>query len=281
MSAPDMKHNPLEFHYDPSPQRSPEWLAIKRGKIGTSRLGDWLAVSKSKTGPGKPLKARLDYEKELMFERQFGVSFNTYVTDAMQDGIDFEDFARKQYEIITDSKCVECGCWYNDFLVASPDRLVNNNTLKCVDCGKLTTPEEASSRKFNTEQCAHCNGELVFDEGSIEIKIVKDNTFTEVLMSGVPDKHWKQMQGQLWANKRVWCDYVCVNFTSKKLVIIRVYPDTEFHKYLELAVQEELVTEPFALTNVHDIVGELPDWSRNASAATVGRSDSNIRMNGW
>jgi hypothetical protein len=84
----------LTFEYSGAPQRSPEWLALKRGKIGSSKLVDWLAVSKAKNSLGKPLKARLDYEKELIFERTFGVSFNVWVSEAMQDGIDLEDFAR-------------------------------------------------------------------------------------------------------------------------------------------------------------------------------------------
>lgn len=64
----------LKFYYEPAPQRSPQWRAVRQGKIGASRLVDWLAVSKAKATMGKPLKARLDYEKELMFERQFGAS---------------------------------------------------------------------------------------------------------------------------------------------------------------------------------------------------------------
>jgi predicted phage-related endonuclease len=238
----------LGFTYDPAPQRSAEWLADKRGKIGASRLADWLAVSKAKTGAGRPLKARLDYEKELMFERQFGVSFNNFVTEAMQDGIDFEAFAAEQYEKLTGTKVEECGCWYNDFFVASPDRTVG-------------------------------------EDGLIEIKIVRDNTFVDVLMDGVPDKHWKQIQGQLWATGRKWCDYVCVNFTTKKVAIIRVMPDKEFHEYLAEAVQEELVTEPFTLNEVHDIIGELPDWTRgelaSISGAQVDRSDTNVKTEGW
>ena len=210
----------LEFHYDPTPQRTPQWLERKRGKIGASSLWRWLAVSKAKNSPGKPLLERLNYEKELMFERQFNTSFQTWVSDAMQDGIDFEEFACKQYETIKKVTCEEVGCWYNDYFVASPDRAVG-------------------------------------EDGLLEIKIVKDNTFTEVLASGVPDKHWKQIQGQLWASGRK-CDYVCVNFNTKKLVIIRVLPDKEFHDYLVESVQENLVTEPFALDKVYDIVGELP-----------------------
>jgi hypothetical protein len=242
----------MQFEYLGAPQRSPEWLAVKRGKIGASRLEDWLAVSKAKNGTGKPLKARLDYEKELMFERQFGVSFQTFVTDAMQDGIDYEDFARKQYEQITGSHCYEVGCWYNDYFVASPDRGVGNGD---------DDPAAAT------------------DDGLIEIKIVKDNTFTEVLMNGVPPKHWKQIQGQSWASKRPWCDYVCLNFNTKKLVIIRVLPDLEFHAYLELAVQEQLVTQPFALTNVHDVIGEIP--SGMELGADISKSNSNVINRGW
>lgn len=227
--------DPLEFIYYGAPQRSPEWLGTKRGLIGSSRLADWLAVSKAKTGAGKPLKKRLDYEKELMFERQFNTNFEKYFNSAMQDGIDYEDFARKQYEAITGNKCDECGAWANKFFCASPDRIVTDTTA-------LPIPG------FNAN-------------GLIEVKILKDNSFSEVLMSGVPEKHWDQIQGQLWATKLPWCDYVAVNFNTKKVIIIRVYPDQEFIDYLKEAVQEELVTEPFALTNVHDIVGELPDWS--------------------
>jgi hypothetical protein len=121
---------------------------------------------------------------------------------------------------------------------------------------------------------------MVGDNGLIEIKIVRDNTFVEVLMTGVPPKHWKQIQGQLWASGRKWCDYVCLNFTTKKVVVVRVYPDKEFHEYLAEAVQEKLVVEPFKLDTVHDIKGELPDWSHNASAALADRSDSNLK-GGW
>ena len=241
-------HNPLAFVYDAAPQRSPEWLETKRGKIGASRLEDWLAVSKQKNSIGKPLKARLDYEKELMFERQFGASFNNFVNDAMQDGIDFEDFGRKQYEQITGNHCEEVGCWGNDYFVASPDRTVG-------------------------------------EDGLIEIKIVRDNTFVEVLMTGVPQKHWKQIQGQLWASGRKWCDYVCVNFTTKKVVIVRVEPDKEFHDYLVEAVQEKLVVEPFTLDTVHDIIGELPDWTRGELSAISGaqtdHSDTNVKRSSW
>jgi predicted phage-related endonuclease len=235
----------LVFHYDPAPQRSLEWLERKRGKIGASRIGDWLAVSKAKNTLGKPLKARLDYEKELMFERQFGVSFNNFISEAMQDGIDFEDFARSQFEQIQGVVCTEVGCWYNEYMAVSPDRQIEGKNQ------------------------------------GIEIKIVRDNTFVDVLMDGVPRKHWEQIQCQLLATGWEKIFYVCLNFTTKKLAVIEVLPDEEFQQYVLEAIQEELVTEPFALDKVHDIVGELPDWSRDASAVQRDLSDSNTNTGGW
>lgn len=243
----------MKFEYLGAPQKSPEWFKARLGKVTASRLSDWMAVSKAKTGAGKPLKARLDYEKELMFERQFNTSFETYVNDAMQDGIDYEDFAARQYEKLTGSIVEECGCWYNDYFVASPDRVVYDQTPLKV-------------------------GDHPTAEGLLEIKIVKDNTFTEVLTSGVPDKHMKQIQGQLFASGYAWCDYVCLNFNTKKFVVIRVEPDKEFFEYLELALKENLVTEPFSVKDVHDIQGKIPEGV--TLGAVLDRSDSNL-TGGW
>ena len=232
----------MQFEYSAAPQRSPEWFALRLGKVSASRLVDWMAVSKSVKTPGAPLKPRMDYEKELMFERQFGRSFDKWFSDAMQDGVDYEDFGRKQYEQITGNTTEEVGCWYNDYFVASPDRVVG-------------------------------------EEGLLEIKILKDNSFVEVLTEGVPDKHWKQIQGQLFASKRAWCDYVAVNLNTKKVVIIRVYPDADFHEWLELIIPEKLVTTEFDTNVVHDIVGEVPSWE-GANEVKITGSDAAFKK-GW
>lgn len=209
----------MKFEYSPDFQRSPEWYKLRMGRVTASRLADWLAVSKR---DGKPLKARTDYEQELMFERTFNTSFENYVTSAMQDGIDFEDFGRKEYHKITGQEVEECGAWFNEFFVASPDGTV----------GK---------------------------DGLVEIKIVRDNTFTDVLVNGVPDKHWHQVQGQLWASGRKWCDYVVVNFNARKIKIIRVLPDKEFQKQLEKSVAEPITVPPFEKEGVYDIKDKLPE----------------------
>lgn len=233
----------LVFHYDPATQRSPEWLERKRGKIGASELWRWMSVSKAKATPGAPLKARLDYEKELIFEQQFGVNFTKWVSGPMQEGNEFEDWARKQYEQIKGVVLHTCGVWYNAFMAVSPDSTAG-------------------------------------EKGLVEIKIVKDSTFLEVLNSkkiledndqvaiektSTVHKHWKQMQAQLKATGREWVDYVVVNFNTKKIAIIRIRPCVEFQDYMMLAIQEKLVTAEFDTRTVFDVVGELPEGADGLS----------------
>jgi hypothetical protein len=217
-------------------------------------------VSKQKGKEGKPLKARLDYEKELMFERQFETSFEVFVSDAMQEGIDFEAYAANQFAEEMGFKLAEVGCWYNDFMVVSPDRLVFG--------GNYDAPQFI-------DDAVHVAHAL----GLVEIKIVKDNTFTEILMSGVPPKHMKQIQAQLKATglSKGW--YVALNFNTKRYVVIEVEADYEFHDYLMEAIQEQLVVEPFALDYVHQIKGDLPEGV--VLGASLDRSDSSLNTKGW
>lgn len=208
----------MKFEYFGGEQRSPEWFKLRIGRITASRLGDWMAVSKAKGKEGQPLKARLDYETELMFERQFDVAYNNYISEAMQDGVNYEDFAVSQYEKITGNATEHCGAWYSDTFMASPDRMVG-------------------------------------EDGLLEVKVVRDNTFTDILVNGIPPKWWYQIQGQLMASGRKWCDFAALNLGTQRMKIIRVLPDKEFHEYLELALDEKLVVAKFS----EDQLFELPD----------------------
>jgi len=228
----------MKFEYFAGEQRTKPWYDLRLGKPTASRLVDWLAVSKAKTGAGKPLKARLDYEKELIFERKFGVAFEHYVNSAMQDGIDFEDFLLRQYEKEKGVTVVPVGAWYNDHFLASPDGGVN-------------------------------------DEGIVEAKVLKDNSFADVLVDGVPDKHWKQIQGQLFASKRKWCDYIAGNLSTKKFKVIRVLPDPEFFEYLELALMEQLVTAEFSDEELFNFADVLPEGAEGPKVDS-DHSDSNF-----
>ena len=206
----------MKFDYFAGEQLSPEWFQLRIGKVTASRLCDWLATSKK---DGSPLKARLDYEKELMFERQFNVAYNNYVSGAMDDGLAYEQFAADQYEKATGIKVQHSGAWFNDKFMASPDRIIEGI-------------------------------------GLLEIKIVRDNTFSDILINGVPEKWWLQIQGQLWASGRDWCDFVALNLNTKKFKIINVEPNEEFQERLKKSLTEKLSVPKFDENQLFDIKGE-------------------------
>ena len=177
----------LTFKHILVPQRSPEWIAARIGKVTASRLGDFTNYLKN----GNDSAARRAYLRELAYERTFGAQFDHYVTPAMQAGIDNEGYVREQYEKHTGNKVVTCGIFANETFAASPDGLVG-------------------------------------EDGLIEIKWVQSPKFAEILETGRPPKeHWLQMQGQMLATSRKWCDYVVANGQSGKFVIIRVERDLD------------------------------------------------------
>jgi predicted phage-related endonuclease len=181
-----------KFEYSDAPQRSPEWIDLRAGKVTASRLKDWLAVSKRDS---KPLQARKDYEAELAFEIEFGVPFTRFVTSAMEQGQLMEEFLKREYEkmqAFDGTKVIvrPVGCYYNNYFVASPD------------------------------------GEIDGD-GLIECKWVYDKTYLDVLANGVPEEHMLQMQGQMWAADKKWCDYVVGNANTNTFTCMRVERDEE------------------------------------------------------
>lgn len=75
-------------------QGSPEWMALRVGKIGGSRVADLLTEGRN----GESLTRR-KYKNELIRERLTGRKLDTYKTPAMQRGIDLEPMARAWYEV--------------------------------------------------------------------------------------------------------------------------------------------------------------------------------------
>jgi len=203
----------MQFKYSEAPQRSPEWLRLRIGKVTASGLGSWLAISKR---DGKPLKARHDYERQLAYERAFNVSFSMFVTGAMQDGIDYEDTVRQNYVKQTGQTVKESGAFYNDVFVASPDGLVG-------------------------------------EEGLVEIKVLQDNAFSDVLGGYIPTAHQWQMQGQMWASGRVWCDYVAANLNTKKFKVTRVLRDEHKIEIIKESLLDTAVESKIDTTDVFDL----------------------------
>jgi putative phage-type endonuclease len=76
-------------------QGSPEWMALRIGKIGGSRIADLLTEGRS----GNESLTKRKYKNELIRERLTGRKLDTYKTPAMQRGIDLEPMARAWYEV--------------------------------------------------------------------------------------------------------------------------------------------------------------------------------------
>jgi putative phage-type endonuclease len=151
-------------------QRTPEWFAIRAGKVTASRIGD--LMSKTKTGYSA---SRANYMAQLVCERLTGLQQESYSNAAMQWGTDQEPIARAEYEALRGVFVEEMGFATHptiEFAGASPDGLVGN-------------------------------------DGLIEIKCPNTATHIETLLSGEPDgKYVKQMMWQMACTGRAWCDFV-------------------------------------------------------------------------
>src|ERR1700679_1971183 len=85
-------------------QGSPEWFAIRCGKVTASRVAD--VVARTKSGPAA---SRANYLAELIAERLTGEPAEKFTNAAMQWGTEKEPDARAAYEFRTDLAVTEMG----------------------------------------------------------------------------------------------------------------------------------------------------------------------------
>lgn len=184
-------------------QRSEEWFQARLGKVTASRVADVLA--KIKSGESA---SRRNYKIQLVSERLTGERQETYVNQAMQDGIDREFYAREKY-VQQFGEVEEVGFIQHPTLEAgaSPDGLVGT-------------------------------------DGIIEIKCPMGSTHTETLMTqDIPSKYVPQVQFQLLVTGRKWCDFVSYNpmFPEHLQVFVkRIEADPVYQKELESEVKQFL-----------------------------------------
>ena len=151
-------------------QGSPEWHALRLGKVTASRVAD--VVAKTKSGWGA---SRSNYMAELIAERLTGSVADRYTNAAMQWGNETEAEARAAYQFQTDAEVVEVG-------------FVDHPTI--------------------AESGASPDG-LVGSDGLVELKCPNTATHIDTLLSGaVPGKYITQMQWQMACTGRQWCDFV-------------------------------------------------------------------------
>jgi len=151
-------------------QRSPEWHAIRLGRVTASRVAD--IVAKTKTGYST---SRMNYMAELICERLTGMQGASYTNAAMLWGVEVEPQARSAYEGATGSLVIELGFAPHNAISmagASPDGLIG-------------------------------------DDGLVEIKCPITATHIETLLGqSVPGRYNTQMQWQMACTGRKWCDFV-------------------------------------------------------------------------
>lgn len=86
-------------------QRTAEWFQARLGKVTASNVYNVL----SKTAKGMPTSKYEDYKIKLMTERLTEEISQSYITPAMQWGIDYEEDALREYAFIYDTEVTRCG----------------------------------------------------------------------------------------------------------------------------------------------------------------------------
>lgn len=187
-------------------QRTPEWHAIRVGKLTASRAADMLATIK--TGEAA---ARRNYRMQLVLERATGKPQESgYVSQAMQDGMDREIDAAGLYEAATGNLLRAVGFVEHDTLPAgcSPDGVIGNF------------------------------------EGIAEIKSPLAATHFEYLKTGqIPDAYQKQITAALWITGAPWCDWLSYHPDFKEplqVKLVRVHRDEAAITSFELLARQFL-----------------------------------------
>jgi len=188
-------------------QRTEEWFQQRLGKVTASRISD--VIAKTKTGVST---SRQNYLIQLVSERITGKKGDSFVNQAMLDGIERESVARELYMRTRGVSVTEVGFFDHPIIKnsgASPDGAVNAE-----EEGKYA--------------------------GLIEIKCPIETTHTNTLMSkSVPSKYIPQMQWQLACTGAKWVDFVSYNpnFPEElQLFVARVDRDDTYIGELEAEV---------------------------------------------
>lgn len=184
-------------------QGTPEWYAVRLGKITGSRISDMMAQGKG----GAPSASRANYAAELVCERMTGMNtpsgFSSYDTDR---GNELEPFARAAYCERTEVLVEQIGFFDHPAIPwfgVSPDGFVD-------------------------------------DDGTVEIKCPNAANHIATIIAGKPpSKYLPQMQAGLLVTGRKWCDYISFHPDLPehlRCIVYRINADAEYQKTVEDAV---------------------------------------------
>jgi putative phage-type endonuclease len=202
-------------------QGSPEWKALRCGKVTASRVAD--VVAKTKTGYSA---SRANYLAQLIAERLTGTPAETYTNAAMQHGVDTEPEARAAYE------------FYQG----------------------VTVEQVAFVPHPTIDQAGASPDGLVGADGLVEIKAPNTATHLETLIGqAVPQKYFLQMQFQMACTGRKWCDFVSYDPRmpeNMRLFVKRVPRDDKVIDELETEIAGFLLEMAVKLSELNSIYGE-------------------------
>lgn len=186
-------------------QGSPEWMSLRIGKIGGSRVADVLTEGR---GGAESLTKR-KYKNELIRERLTGRKLDTYKTPAMQRGIDLEPMARAWYEVK-----------YNTFV--DQVAIVLHPSIDGAQCSPDGIVEATNSL--------------------IEIKIPNPENHLDNLLTGGKqlEQYYDQVQWQLACMpEKEFCDLVSYDPEMPDYLqgfVKRIYRDDEYINNMQNAV---------------------------------------------
>lgn len=202
-------------------QGSPEWHAIRVGKVTASRVAD--VVAKTKSGWGA---SRANYLAELIAERLTGDPAPSFTNAAMQWGTETEPLARAAYEFRADCEVTQIGFIHHPEIAmagASPDGLIGT-------------------------------------DGMIEIKCPNTATHIDTLLGQkVPEKYVTQMQFQMACADRSWCDFVSFDPRlpeEMRVFVHRVTRDQDAIDYLEKEVMSFIYELDAKVDNLRRLYGQ-------------------------
>lgn len=201
-------------------QQTPEWLQMRVGVVTASRMCDVMAKLKRKDGEAA---TRYNYKKEIVYECLTGRAFDTYVSPAMEWGIETEPLAIAAYEMKHDVEVIPGGFFIHDRIVkfgASPDGLIG-------------------------------------DDGLVELKCPTTATHIDTLIAGeIPEEYQWQMLAEMACTGRTWCDFVSFDpRLPKKLQLFeRGFPRDEARIGAMEREVEQFLTE--VVTMISKLTGE-------------------------
>jgi putative phage-type endonuclease len=202
-------------------QGSPEWKALRCGKVTASRVAD--VVAKTKTGYSA---SRANYLAQLIAERLTGSPAETYTNAAMQHGVDTEPEARAAYE------------FYQG----------------------VTVEQVAFVPHPKIDQAGASPDGLVGSDGLVEIKCPNTATHLETLLGqAVPAKYIDQMQFQMACTGRKFCDFVSYDPRMPehmRMFVRRVPRDDARINFLETEIAGFLLEMAVKLSELNSIYGE-------------------------